>query len=472
MPENLEYFENEDFKKILRQYEESVKSGEHIYMDADDLTDIADYYRSKNRLSEAEDAMSLALEYNPDAVGPMLYKARKALEANDLETAEQYADKIEPLDNIEALYLRAEILIIKEDIDGADKLLTEYLKDASEDEYDDIANEIASLYLDYSQFAMAFKWIIRSADTNSVEFKELMARTLFGLGKYKDSEKIFNELLDKNPYSASYWNALAGVQYMKNDFSSALASSEYALAINPEDANGLLSKANTLYALGNYDEAFKFFQKYSEKEPNDDSGYFHQARCLINKGQFSEGIECLEKAANVARSDSESLPEIYQEMAFTYNVLGQIDKALWCIDMTDQLDCDHLHMGITKGHILLTNHKDEEAKAIFAKVLKESGHNPHIWLRIIISFHDNKFLDSAYDAYKKFFATVGNDFKEGYTYMALCCKELKKNEEFLYYLKKACDCNPEEANTVLSEFFPEGMDPKDYYKYALKHSND
>ena len=194
-----EYFENEDFKRILRQYEESVKSGEHIYMDADDLTDIADYYRSKNRLSEAEDAMSLALEYNPDAVGPMLYKARKALEANDLETAEQYADKIEPLDSIEALYLRAEILIIKEDIDGADKLLTEYLKDASEDEYDDIANEIASLYLDYSQFAMAFKWIIRSADTNSVEFKELMERTLFGLGKYKDSEKYSTNCLTRTP---------------------------------------------------------------------------------------------------------------------------------------------------------------------------------------------------------------------------------------------------------------------------------
>lgn len=470
MPENLEYFENEDFKKILRQYEESVKSGEHIYMDADDLTDIADYYRSKNRLSEAEDAMSLALEYNPDAVGPMLYKARKALEANDLETAEQYADKIEPLDNIEALYLRAEILIIKKDIDGADKLLTEYLKDASEDEYNDIANEIASLYLDYSQFSMAFKWIIRSADTNSVEFKELMARTLFGLGKYAESEKIFNELIDQTPYSANYWNALAGVQYMQNDYSSALTSSEYAIAIDPEDPYALLTKANTLFAMGNYNEALKFFQKYCEKEPNDENAYLHQAVCLISQGLLKEGIELLKKAISVAPIDSEYLPDIYQEMAFTYNSLGQIDKALWSIEMTDQLDCDHTHMALTKGHILLANHKFEEAKAIFAKALKDSGNDPKMRLRIIISLHDNKFLETAYDAYKKLFTSVGENFNEGYSYLALCCKELKKYDEYLHYLKKACECNPEEAQTVLGEYFPEGMRPNDYYEYALKTS--
>jgi hypothetical protein len=56
--------------------------------------------------------------------------------------------------------------------------------------------------------------------------------------------------------------------------------------------------------------------------------------------------------------------------------------------------------------------------------------------------------------------------------MALCCNDLKKDDEFLYYLKKACECNPEEAKAVLGEFFPEDMAPKDYYDYALKHLND
>ena len=42
MTDELEYFESEDFKEILQEYEESVKSGQPFYMDADDLADIAD----------------------------------------------------------------------------------------------------------------------------------------------------------------------------------------------------------------------------------------------------------------------------------------------------------------------------------------------------------------------------------------------------------------------------------------------
>ena len=103
MTDHTEYFESEDFKEILRQYEESVKSGERIYMDADDLADVADYYHYHNRIDEANAAISLAMEYNPEAVGPMLYKAREALEAKDFETADKYADRITPLDTLEAV---------------------------------------------------------------------------------------------------------------------------------------------------------------------------------------------------------------------------------------------------------------------------------------------------------------------------------------------------------------------------------
>ena len=472
MPEDLEYFESEDFKEILRQYEESVKSGERIYMDADDLTDIADFYHYHNRLAEAEDAISLAIEYNPEAVGPMLYRAREALEKKDFETAEQYADKVEPLDCIETVYLRAEILLAKDEVESADELLKQYLKEVPADEYADFIKGVTDLFHEYNQFTKAFEWIANATNDNSDRFKELMAHTLFGLGKYKDSEKLFNELLDKNPYSTNYWNALAGVQYMKEDYSAALNSSEYAIAIDPNDTNGLLSKANTLYAMGNHDEALKYFQKYAEKMPNDEFGYLHIAICLVNKGLHKEGLETLKKAVSVSAVDSIYLPEIYQEMAFTYNVLDQMDKALWCLDMTDKLDCNHFHMGVIKGHILLTNKKTAEAKAAFKKVLKESGNNPSVILRVIISYHDNKYLQFAYESYIEFFKKVGEDYKEGYSYLALCCNDLKKHDEFLVYLKKACERNPEEARTVLGELFPANMPTKDYYEYALEHPND
>ena len=87
MTDDLAYFESEDFREILNKYEASVKSGHLIYMDADDLADIADYYQYNGHPDMADDAIDLALEYNPEAVGPLLYKAREALSVGDYEVA-------------------------------------------------------------------------------------------------------------------------------------------------------------------------------------------------------------------------------------------------------------------------------------------------------------------------------------------------------------------------------------------------
>ena len=81
-------------------------------------------------------------------------------------------------------------------------------------------------------------------------------------------------------------------------------------------------------------------------------------------------------------------------------------------------------------------------------------------------------MNNAYKSYLEYFQSVDNNWNEGYSYMALCCNDLKKDDEFLYYLKKACECNPEEAKTVLGDYFPEDMDSKDYFNYALEHLND
>ena len=71
MTDDTAYFESKEFQNILNKYETSVKSEHAIYMDADDLADIADYYHYNGRDEEANEAIELALTYNPEAVGPL-----------------------------------------------------------------------------------------------------------------------------------------------------------------------------------------------------------------------------------------------------------------------------------------------------------------------------------------------------------------------------------------------------------------
>ena len=466
--DDLEYFKSKDFQKILRQYEESVKSGHPIYMDADDLADIADWYQYNGHQEEADGAVNLALEFNPDAVGPLLYKAREALSVRDYETANDYADRIEAADALEAFYLRNEILICEGKEEEADEHFRERMKEVMPDEQMDYVYDVASLYSEYNVYDKAFEWIARSQGDDSDEFKELMARTLFGLGKYQDSERIFNELIDHNPYSTRYWNALASAQFMREDYHAAITSSEFAIAIDPNDPEGLLSKANSLYNLENYETALSYFQKYSEKSGNDEFGYLHQGTCLVNLGRYEEAINALKKGESISTPDSQYLPEIYQEMGFAYSELHMPETAIFYLDKTDILDCDHINVGIIKGHVLLANKRPKEAEAAFRNALSKSGNAPRTMLRIIVSLYDNRYVQSAYRLLKGFFLLVDKEWKDGYSYMALCCLDLKKDDEFMKYLKLATEKNPKEARLVLGSCFPKEIEPKDYYDYVKK----
>jgi tetratricopeptide (TPR) repeat protein len=472
MTDDLAYFESEEFLSLLEQYEDSVRAGHSVYMDADDLADIADYYQYKGRMDEADTAIELALHINPNAVGPLLYKSREALSLDDFENARKYAECIKTADSTEYLYLKGEILICEGKVDEADEFFCEQFKTVTPDEYMDYVYDVANLFSEYNQHEKAFEWMARSRGDNSDDFKELMARTLFGLGKYKDSERLFNELIDHDPYSKRYWNSLASAQFMSEEYDASVTSSEYAIAIDPNDAESILAKANGLYQLNNYEEALVYFERYSEKVDFDEFGYLHQGTCLINLGRYEEAIARLEKAEEVVMNDSQYLPEIYQEMAFAYSEIKKPESAIYYIDKTKDLDCDHIDMEVIRGHIYLANDRLEEAEQTFKQTIIQSGNAPKTMLRIMVSLYDNRYVNASYRLFKHFFNYVDDNWTEGYAYMALCCWDLQHYDEFLTYLKKAAEKNPKETRLVLGHLFPEGVDVKDYYDYFNKRYNN
>ena len=329
--------------------------------------------------------------------------------------------------------------------------------------------DIANIFFDYGLNDKAYEWIMRSTGDDSNDFKELMARTLFGLGKFKDSERIFNELLDKDPYSKRYWNALASTQLMNDDISGAITSSEYAIAIDPDDPEGVLNKANALFRLGNFEEAIRYYDRYGEISGPDELSLLHKGSCLFNLRRTEEALAVLQQALTVCPRDSQTLVQIYQELAFCYSALRRLEESIHYIDETKDLDCDHIDMQVLKGHILLENGKRDEAEEVFKDAIKRSDEDPGIIIRIIVSLYDNQYVKAAYEMFKKFFSLIVDDqYDQGYSYLALCCCDLGYKEEFLKYLRIAVERNPHEAKTVLGHLFPEDMAVTDYYQYMYQ----
>ena len=264
-----QYFDSKEFRNLLSQYETSVKTAFPIYMDVDDLTDIADYFHYIGQESEADVLIDKILELHPNAMGPIIYKVHQALENDDSNKAREIADQIIDKDSIDYLLLVGEILLAEQKIQQAEKLFSNNLSRIEADEVNDYVFDVANLFVDYSQFDKAMIWVMRCEKRKSPEQMELVARILFGLGNYPESERIFNELIDTDPYSVSYWNSLANAQYMQKKYNEAITSSEYAMAISPEDADGLLMKANCLCQIGEHQEAEILYQRYLKNHPDD-----------------------------------------------------------------------------------------------------------------------------------------------------------------------------------------------------------
>ena len=461
-----EYFDSEEFRNTLESYEESVRSGHPLFLDADDLADIADYYHFTGIDQQADEVIEYALSLYPNATLPNVFKAREALAIGDYDSAVEYIEQIENQDDPEYHYMQAELLIAKDQVEKADEYLREYFATVPPEEYQDFVYDIANIYFDYGLSDKAYEWLMRTKGDGSNDFKELMARILFGLGKYKDSERIFNELLDRDPFSKRYWNGLANAQFMNEDFSGSVTSSEYAIAIDPNDADSLLNKANALYRLGNFEEAIRYYDRFGELVQPDEFSLLHKGSSLVNLNRHDEAFSTLLQALKISPADSPFLPQIYQELAFCCSTLGRLDEALDYIERTRDLDCDHIDMLVLKGHILLEHNHIHEAEEVFKNAMIRSEEDPLVILRILVSLYDNKYVKAAYEMFKKFFALIVNeDFNQGYSYMALCCWDLNFTEEFLMYLRLAVERNPREARQVLGHLFPEEMAAKDYYQY-------
>ena len=460
-----EYFDSEEFREMLATYEEAVNTGQPVFMDADELAEIADFYQMTEQYDEADKAIDLALALSPGAIAPLTYKIHEALWNGDTKAAREYLDRIIETNDPDYVYDKAEILMAEEREEECDEYLREELQKVPDDEYQDYVIDVANLWADYNYPEKAMAWMSRARQEDTPEFKELMGRTLFGLGKYKDSERVFNELIDTDPFSKYYWNALASAQLMDEDYDSAIQSSEYAIAIDPKDPDSLIAKANALFRLGNYEDALEYFRRYSVEVPDDEFALINQGTCLINLERGEEAVEVLQQALKVSEDRVDYLADIYQELAFAYSETGEVDKAVKYLCMTDTLDCDHVQIEVIKGHILLSDGRMEEAEEHFKKAVRESEEPLTTLLRVIVSIFDNRYLEAAHALFTNFFRVVPKSHPDGYAYMALCCYELKHYTEFLGYLKKACERNPKECKLVLSHLFPEEIEPKDYYDF-------
>ena len=472
MPIQDKFYESPEFKEKFQLYENAQASGTSVYLEPDDLTDIAEYYHILGNIDACKYTVDYAIKMFPGATMPLVFRSRVALlMEHDVARAEEYAEMIDDKADLEYLYLKAEIMIVDDRAEEAETFLRDAYDELEDDEDKaDFLIDVANLYADYELMEYAQQWLSLSEEYDSTDYKELQGRIAMGLGDYEESNRIYNELIDRNPYSFTYWNQLASSQLLHNEIMESIQSSEFALAINPDDEDATLNKANGLFNLGNFEEACKYYERFTKISPNSEVGEMFLGISLINLNRTEEGVEHLKKAESLADAFSEYLHDIYVELAYSLTALGKHEDAMEYIEKISQLDdCDPYETDVLKGNVHLQKGETAEAMKCFQHAVTASNGSPRVILRIGICIYDNGYYSLAYDVFHLLLDDASDEWKDGWSYLALCCMLLSRKDEFVYAVRKACQQNPVEAKMVLGEIFPENLSPDDYVNYLKEN---
>ena len=218
--EDLSYFQEEEFKKNLALYEQMLQGGQSVYLEADELTDIAEYYLVQNDTDKAMACIQYALNIHPGSIDPLIFLARQKMFNGDIEGAKTSRDCITDPNDREVIFLNAELLLRE----GKEQEATTYLSEKAETEEEDaalFAYDTATLFLDYGYLEQAVQWGQRALDMepDNEKFLKLKADYLISSNRPKEAIEILNSLLDINPYNRNAWHSLGEAYYVCEDFS-------------------------------------------------------------------------------------------------------------------------------------------------------------------------------------------------------------------------------------------------------------
>lgn len=474
MEDNNKYYQSRHFQRLLHRYEKAVAEGHVPYLEADELTDIAEYYMTGKQDAKANRAIKAAIDMHPDSVDPQIFLARQKMFYGQLDEARSIIDGITEQDDLEVVYVRAELLIKEGHPEEASDFLLQQMGQM-QDCLDTYLYDCAAIFMDYDCWELAGEWMehLKDAYPDHPRLPIMEAEIKMGLDDYEDALTMLQAIVDNDPYNTEAWNLLAESYVALEQFPEALEAADYALAINPQDTGALLMKANAYMHKGETGTAIEHYTKYLEAQPDDLSVQISLCICYTSEERYKEVLPLLEKAEQYARKlpDREGdLPQILQMRAFALSRLDRTGEALNVLSKARELSEESLSwkFDLTEADIYLHSKQMKKAEEYFVAALEKSPEQGDTLFNIALTYSNEGFYSVAIDLLNDVWTIFGTqEGKFVVPYLANCYLRLNDMKAFLEYIRLAPFCDRDATIYLFSDRFP-GLQPEEYYDYAYK----
>ena len=346
------YFESSEFRELLAKYENSIKLGMSIYFGIDEFVDLLSYYLSIDKSEEAENVLEAAKRLHPTAPENTKMEIRLLLYAGEARKALELFKELKYIEEAEMLTIKAEIMVALRDFKQAHDIAIELLQKSMPGQ--ESIYEGLEILLDcgFALDALEICETALKAAPQQTSLYEVKAECLIELQRINEAVRIYNKLLDSNPYSTFYWEQLGHIYYMVKKFGKSLECFEYESAINEDIEYANMMQAYCYYHLRDYSSAKKLFATLADKYRNTVTPIFYIGLCHFYEGHIEEAINAFDIAIGNAQEGTVSMMLARINKAILLDLSGEQSVADDAMSMALLMHPDNMkQLVLTEKHL-------------------------------------------------------------------------------------------------------------------------
>lgn len=368
-----------DISELLKKYEQGKLSNKHVYFDAHEFEELAEYFDAQNDLDTAKEIIDYGLSIHPLSSSLIIKKLKIFVYNDRYEEALALISRSSLEYDFDLYLLKLECYLQLGMPKKAQATVDELLKNEEED-MGNVLAEIGFLYVEAELYDPAVSFLEESLkyNPNNTEVLSDLAYVYEAKGNLDAAINAHNKILDIDSYTYDSWVNIAKLYSLKDEFEKAVDAFDFALTINEKDQNTLKMKAHCLSLCGRMDEAIEIFNALLKADPQDSSLYFLLVDCYLTTEMFGEAAACLDEYEENIQVDI----DVIAKRANVYMEQGSLQKALEII--IDGLE-DYPHSSelfMIAGEIYYKQKMYEKSEAFFEEAYEINEDNTFIIERL------------------------------------------------------------------------------------------
>jgi tetratricopeptide (TPR) repeat protein len=379
MSENKEQvFENEEFKLLLRKYEDMRSGVQSIFFDVEEFEQIIDYYLDDLQYDEAREAANLGEKQHPTSVEIKYKFVHIYLEQGKPRKALTLLERIPTWEegNPERFFLKGTALCQLGKLKDAEIQFDRALELSAEDTFEALLN-ISIAFENVRHYELAIKYLLQAYRQQPENLSVLYDLGYFydRLHRFDESLKYYEQYLDLDSYSDNVWYNVGIVYHKLEQYDKAVEAYDFSIAINPDYASAYFNKASVWVNAGKFEKAIEAYEEFLEVEPESSQAYCYMGDCYEQMNRLDDALAAFKKVIEMDNTD----PEGWFGAGMIYTRMNMYQEAITYILKAIEFDNNNLDYWINLGYANEDSGLIEEAVKCYGFVTRSDASDLDGW---------------------------------------------------------------------------------------------